>query len=196
MTTEQHIKLGRQTAIISFLLGTLIFGVYFLTSSFEVLLLGYSFIAFIGLINLGVLITILVQANKDKNNRAKLFTTCGLMLLNIPILLFYCGLLLILLNTMRITFTNSTQTPLTNIHIVGCGGGHIDKLEVGESETVWVDITGDCSLKIDYLANGQKKEESVAGYITSNMGQKMMYYIGGKTKKSFDNKTTRQQDNK
>jgi hypothetical protein len=62
------------------------------------------------------------------------------MLLNIPVILFYCWVAIILLDTMRITFTNSTQTTLTNINIVGCGGGHIDKLEVGESKTVWVDI--------------------------------------------------------
>ena len=93
------------------------------------------------------------------------------MLLNIPVMFFYCWVTIILLNTMRITFANSTQTTLTNINVVG-GGGHIDKLESGESETVWVDIIGDCSIDIDYLYNGQRKEESVAGYVTSSMGQK------------------------
>jgi hypothetical protein len=185
MTTERHIKLGRQTALISFLLGTGIFGLYFLTSSFELLFVGYGFIALTGLINLGILISVLVKANKDKDNRKKLLTTCGLMMLNIPIMLFYCWVAIILLGTMRITFTNSTQTTLTNINIVGCGGGQIDKLEVGESETVWVDITGDCSINIDYLANGQRKEESVAGYVTSSMGQKMKHNIGGQNEEQF-----------
>ncbi|QSB25364.1 hypothetical protein [Flavobacterium sp. CLA17] len=185
MKTEQHIKLGRQTALISFLLGTAIFGLYFFTSSFELLSLGYGFIALAGLINLGVLISILFKASKDKDNRTKLFTACGLMLLNIPVLFFYCWATIILLGTMRITFTNSTPTTLTNINIVGCGGGHIDKLESGESETVWVDITGDCSIGIDYLSSGQKKKESVAGYVTSNMGKKMKHNIGGKNEKQF-----------
>lgn len=169
MTTERHIKLGRQTAFISFLLGTGIFGLYFLTSSFELLLVGYNFIVLTGLINIGILISILLKANKDNDSRNKLLNTCGLMLLNIPITCFYCWVAIILLDTMRITFTNSTQTTLTNINIVGCGVEHIDKLEVGESETVWVDITGDCSISIVYLSNGQKKMESVAGYVTSNM---------------------------
>jgi hypothetical protein len=185
MTTERNIKLGRQTALISFLLGSGIFGIYFLTSSFELLFVGYGFIALTGLINLGILISVLVKANKDKDNRKKLLTTCGLMMLNIPIMLFYCWVAIILLGTMRITFTNSTQTTLTNINIVGCGGGQIDKLEVGESETVWVDITGDCSINIDYLANGQRKEESVAGYVTSSMGQKMKHNIGGQNEEQF-----------
>ena len=185
MTTERHIKLGRQTALISFLFGTGIFGLYFLTSSFELLFIGYGFIALTGLINIGILISILVKANKDKDNRKKLLTTCGLMLLNIPVMLFYCWVAIILLNTMRITFTNATQTTLTNINIIGCGGGHIDKLEIGESETVWVDITGDCSINIDYLSNGQKKEESVAGYVTNSMGQKMKHNIGGQNEEQF-----------
>jgi hypothetical protein len=185
MTTERNIKLGRQTALISFLLGTAIFGLYFLTSSFELLILGYGFIALAGLINVGVLVSILVKAKTDKDNRTKLFTTCGLMLLNSPVMLFYCWVAIILLNTMRITFTNSTQTKLTNINIVGCGGGHIDKLESGESETIWVDITSDCSIKIDYLSNGQKKEESIAAYVTNGMGQKMKHNIGGQNKMRF-----------
>jgi hypothetical protein len=185
MTTERHIKLGRQTALISFLLGTAIFGLYFLTSSFELLFIGYGFIALTGIINIGILISMLVKANKDKDDRKKLLATCGLMLLNIPVLLFYCWVAIILLDTMRITFTNSTQTTLTNINIVGCGGGHIDKLEIGQSKTVWVDITGDCSISVDYLSNGQKKEESVAGYVTSSMGQKMKHNIGGQNEEQF-----------
>lgn len=185
MTTQQHIKLGRLTALISFLLGTGIFGLYFLTSSSDLLFLGYGFIVLTGLINLGVLISILIKASKDKDNRTKLLTTCGLMLLNIPVMLIYCWVAIILLNTMRITFTNSTQTTLTNINIVGCGGGHIDKLENGESKTIWVSITGDCSIYLDYLSNGQKKGETVAGYVTSSMGQKINHKIDGKDKDIF-----------
>ena len=180
MTTERHIKLGRKTALISFVLGTIIFGLYFLTSSFELLLLGEGFISLTVLVNIGILILILVKAYKDKENRKKLLKTCGVMLVNIPVMLFYYWVTVILLNTVRITFTNSTQTTLSNININGCGSGHIDKLESGESETVWVEITGDCSINIDYLSNGQRKEEGVGGYVTSSMGKKMKHNIGGK----------------
>lgn len=185
MNTEQHIKLGQQTALISFLLGTIIFILYFITSSFELLFTGYGFIAVAGLINLGVFISILFKAGRDRDNTARLFSTCRLMLLNIPVLLFYCWVAAVLLDTMRITFTNSTQTTLTDINVVGCGAGHIDKLESGESETVWVEIIGDCSIGIDYLSNGQRKKESVAGYMTSSMGQKMKHNIGDRTENNF-----------
>lgn len=172
-TTEWYIKFGRQTALFSFLFGTAIFGLYFLTSSSKLLLIGYVFIAFIGALNIGILILTLVKALKEKDNRKKLLTNCGLLLLNVPVMFVYSSIVIILLNTMRITFTNLTLTKLTNINIVGCGGGHIDKIEIGESETVWVDITCDCSINIEYLSNGLKKEENVTGYVTSSMGHQL-----------------------
>jgi hypothetical protein len=185
MTSSQLVNLGRITALVSFLLGTGIFGLYFQSSSFGLLFVGYSFILLIGLINVGVLIFILFKANKDNENRKKLLATCGLMLLNIPVMLFYCWIAIILLNTMRITFTNDTNSTVTKINIVGCGGGYIDKLDVGESNTVWVDIEGDCSISIDYFSNGQRKHEGVAGYVTNSNGQKMNHNIGGKNEVIF-----------
>ena len=185
MTTDRHIKLGRTTALISFLAGTIIFGLYYLTSAFKLLFVGYGFIALVGLINIGILIAILIRAGKDRENRNRLLKTCGLMTLNIPVMIVYCWVAMILLGTMRITFTNKTGTELTDINIIGCGGGHIDKLEIGESETVWVSITGDCSINIDYLSAGQRKEEMVVGYVTSSMGQKVNHKIDGQDKDIF-----------
>ena len=169
MTTERQIKLGRGTALFSFIIGTIIFGLYYSTSTFELLFIGYGFIALIGLINIIVLISILIKAQKEKTNRKRLLNTSGLMLLNIPIIIAYCWAAIILLGTMRITFINETDTTINDINIIGCGGGHIEKLAIGESKTVWVEITGDCSIYIDYLSNGKRKEETVAGYVTSSM---------------------------
>lgn len=185
MTKEPNIKLGQQTALISFLLGTTIFGLYFSTSSFELLFVGYGYIALTGLINIVILISILVKAFKDKVNRRKLLMTSGLMLLNIPVMLVYCWVAIILLNTMRITFINGTETTLTDINIVGCETEHIEKLNEGESKTIWVGITGDCTINIDYLADGQRKEEVVAGYVTSGDGQKMKHNIGEHKEEQF-----------
>jgi hypothetical protein len=92
---------------------------------------------------------------------------------------------MMLLDTMRVTFTNSTPATLTNINILGCGGGHIDKLEAGESQTVWIVIKEDCSIKIDYLSNGQKMEEGVTSYVTRGIGQKLEYNIGGQNNAQF-----------
>lgn len=100
-------------------------------------------------------------------------------------MVFYCWIAIILIDTLRITFTNTTETILNDIKIIGCGGGHIDKLEVGESKTIWVRITGDCSIFINYLSNGQRKEETVAGYVTTSMGQKVKFKIGGNKEAFF-----------
>lgn len=178
-------KLGLITALISFLLGTIIFGLYFLTSDSNLLFVGYGFIVLTGLANIGILISILVKAVNDKENRTRLLKACGIILLNIPIMILYCWIAMILIGTMRITFTNQTGKKITDINIVGCGGGYIDNLEIGESETVWVSITGDCSIFIDYLFDGQRKEEKVAGYVTSGMGQKLNHRIDGKDKDIF-----------
>lgn len=185
MKTEHYINLGQLAALISFLLGTIIFGLYFMTSSFNLLFVGYGFIAIVGLINVCIIIPVLTRATNDKVNKSKLNWTAALMLLNIPVMLTYCWVAVILLNTMRITVTNSTQTVLEDITIVGCETEYIDKLEIGKSKTVWVTITGDCAIDIHFLTNGQPKMENVAGYVTNNMGQKMKYNIGGRNDDLF-----------
>ena len=83
---------------------------------------------------------------------------------------------------MRITFINSTDNLLTDINIVGCEDEHISELKPNESKTVWVGITGDCSISLEYLENGKLKKETVAGYVTSGMGQKIKHEIDGKDK--------------
>lgn len=182
MTTKALIKTGRSTALISFLIGTVIMGIYYQSSSSALLFYGYAFILLAGLMNLIVLIALLVRAANDKEDRKKLFATSRLMLLNIPVLIAYIWFTLMLLGTMRITFTNDTGTGLTDIQVIGCGGGHIDHLRPGESSTVWVPIPGDCSISLSYLSEGQRKGEAVAGYVTSSMGQKLDHRIDGKDK--------------
>ena len=179
MNSDKQIKAGKITALVSFLIGTTIFGFYFWTSSSELLFIGYGFFLLAGFINLVILGTIIILLFKENTNKKRLFLTSGLMLLNIPVMLFYCSIAFVLLGTMRITFTNATDKILTDINIIGCEPKHIDKLEIGETKTVWVGITGDCTINIDYFVDGERKEENVVGYVTSSMGQKMKHNIGG-----------------
>ncbi|WP_224995134.1 hypothetical protein, partial [Cesiribacter sp. SM1] len=178
MRTERHIRLGRLTAIISFLLGTIIFGLYYLTSSSDLLFIGYGYILVAGLVNIVVIALLLNRVRKDQINRKGLLRTSGIMLLNIPVMLLYCWIAFILLNTMRITFTNPTQTEVSDIKVMGCSTGYIDKLRAGESRNVWVDISGDCTISISYHLDGERKEEIVVGYVTNSMGQKIEHRIG------------------
>ena len=177
MTSGRLIKLGQITTLISFILGSTIFGLYYFTSAAVLLLVGSGFITLTGLINIAVLISILIKAQKDKTNRKQLLNTSGLILLNIPIMIAYCWVVIILLGTMRVTFTNKTNTEITDINIIGCSSRHIENLEVGKSKTVWIEITGDCSIYINYQSNGQQKEETVVDYVTYSMGHKVNHNI-------------------
>lgn len=97
-------------------------------------------------------------------------------------MLVFMYVAMILIGTMRITFTNSTQNTLTIINIIGCETKHIDELKPNESKTVWVGITGDCSIYLEYLENGEIKKETVVGYATNGGGQKLKHKIDGKDK--------------
>ncbi|MBA6154890.1 hypothetical protein [Gelidibacter maritimus] len=182
MTSEKYNALGKGTALISFIIGALIFGIYFLTSNSDLLFIGYGFVVLAGITNLIILIAILAKSNSDSTNRKRLLKTSGLMLINLPIMFLFIWLSLILIGNMRITFTNSTQNKLTDIKIDGCETEYISELKPNESKTVWVGITGDCSITLEYLENGELKKEMVAGYVTNGMGQKMKHKIDGKDK--------------
>jgi hypothetical protein len=171
MKSEKYIALGKVTALISFIVGAFIFGGYFLTSNSYLLFVGYGFIILAGIVNLIILIANIAKSNSDSPNRKGLLNTGGLMLINIPIMFIFIWLSLIVIGNMRITFTNSTDNKLTDINIFGC-----------ETEFISVGITGDCSITLEYLENGTLKKETVAGYVTSGMGQKMNHKIDGKDK--------------
>ncbi|MFS4469797.1 hypothetical protein [Maribacter sp. 2210JD10-5] len=182
MTSKKYNSVGKVTALISFIIRILIFGTYFFTSNADLLFLGYGFVVLAGIVNLIILIIILTKAQSDKANRKGLLKTGGLMLLNLPIMFACIWVAMIVLGNMRITFTNGTQNKLTDIKIVGCETEHIAELKPNESKTVWVGITGDCSIAVEYLENGEQKSETVAGYVTGGMGQKMKHKIDGQDK--------------
>ena len=182
MTSERHIKLGKKTLIISFIIGILIFGLYFHTSSFKFISIGLGFIFIAGIVNIVILFSILAKSESDPKNRRGLRKTAGLMLINLPITIIFIWLAMILIGNMRITFINSTPNTLTDINIIGCEMKHIPELEPNESETVWIGITGDCSITLEYLENGKLKRETVATYVTSGMGQKANHKIDGENK--------------
>jgi hypothetical protein len=178
MTEYPSLKTAKLTALVSFVGGTCILLLYYFSGDSSLLFLGYAYAAIAGLINLGVFIALLISAYKGTRNRKRIVLTCGLMLLNVPVLLFYCWFAIRLLNTMRVTFINTTQTELTDIKIVGCEPKTIERLKPGESQTVWIAITGDCSIDIEYSVNGKNETENISGYCTNDMGQKLTYKIG------------------
>ncbi len=182
MNAEKHVLMGRWTAIISFLSGTILFASYFITSESKLIFIGSIFIVIVGSINLAVLIAISIKLSKEEQ-RKKLFKICIFMLFNIPVMLVYCWFAVVLLNTMRITFTNSTSAELSDIRITGCEERSIANLQSGESKTIWIDITHDCRVDIEYVINGKPKKENVEEYLCIVMGSWSNYMIGAKENK-------------
>lgn len=179
MTTQSLIKTSKITALLSFICGTIIFATYYLTSNSIFLFIGYGYILIVGIINLILLILLVSRSFSDPESKRKIFTTIGIQILNLPILFLYCWISIILLGTMRINFINATNSELTHIKIIGCEPKQIDKLMPQERKIIWIGITGDCTIQVEYKMNGQIIKETVAGYVTSGMGQKMIYKIGG-----------------
>lgn len=180
--SQRYITIGRVIALISFLIGTLIFITYYFTSNSDFAFLGYGFVVFAGIVNLILFIKIILLSFSDRPNQRKLLKTAGIMLLNIPIMLVFVWFSMVLISTMRITFTNEIGHHLTDIKILGCETKYIPELKPNQSKTVWVGIPNDCSLTLEYVENGELTSETIAGYVTTGMGHKMKHRIDGEDK--------------
>ena len=176
MTKENSVRNGIISAVGSFLIGSIIFVIFYFTSDSIMLLFGYGFILFAGVININLFSTLVLKAIKEKDRKALIVSV--LILLNIPIMLFYCWSASFLLSTNIIEFTNCTRHDIKDIFVYGCDKKYIKQLRLGESETVWIKVKNDCSILISYNENGFNKTETVEGYITPMMGKRSKFCIG------------------
>jgi hypothetical protein len=183
--TDKYTKVGFWTAILSFIIGTIMIGFFYFTLSIELAVYSYSILIAIALFNVIVLSILMSNVILEKVSFRKYRLTVGLMIANIPVAIGYFVLVLILINTLRITFVNSTGERIDNIEIIGCEPKLIDNLEPEDSKTVWINITGDSTLEIEYQLQGETKREIVFGYVTNSNGQIATYWIG-KDKKPID----------
>jgi len=161
---------AKTTALITFIGGTILLLVFYLTNNREIASVGLIYAVIMTIVNLLVLGKLLIQSYQYKIKRQIIFKVAGLMLLNVPILVLYCWIGIILLNTVRITFVNKGPTEIKDLKISGCEENYIEKLSSGQSKTVWVSIPHDCGVSITYKLNGQTKEEDVTGYVTNEGG--------------------------
>jgi hypothetical protein len=176
MTKRKSIQLGLTSAIASFIIGSIIFGLYYLTLYAELLFVGYGFISLAIIVNSIFFTSLISKAIKEKEK--EIFGVSILMLLNVPIMLFYCSFASKLVNTVIIKFTNCSEYDLREINITGCEEKYIQQIVKGDSKTIWVTIPNDCSIQINYINNGIKKNEIVEGYLSGMMGKRSNYCIG------------------
>ena len=175
-------KIGIYTALISFLIGTLLLIIFYFTDSSSITSFGMIFIVIAGIINAGVFVKVLIDLINEKENRKKYIFTSGIMLLNIPIVLVYFYFVMVLMNTLRVSFRNETGREISHLKIIGGELKTIERLDIGERKTKWIDITQDSDLQIEYQIDGKIKNELIYGYITNFSGQRIKYRIGNETK--------------
>lgn len=173
-----YFDLGRVTALLTFLIASFIFACYYITSSLDYGFYGYFFFLLAVPVNLLILIILFAYASKAEQPK-RIRRSMGLMLLNIPVAIVYFSMATYLTGVMRITIDNSSGKDITNIQINGCESKELNGLKNGESETVWIRITGDCSISMFYqVENGSTQLETLVGYVSNGMGQKFTYRIG------------------
>jgi len=182
MNHHTLITTAKTTALLTFIGGTIILLLFYFTNDFDLVILGLVYAAIMAIVNLVILIRLLLLSYQHKIKRHSVFKAMGLILLNIPVFVLYCWFGILLLNTLRISFINSTTATLSDIQINGCEQKHIKELLTGQSKTVWIHIPADCGVWISYIQNGQIKREEVVGYTTNQMGNKMTFKIGANQK--------------
>jgi amino acid transporter len=179
MTTEQLKQIGLRTAIYSFLIGSVIFLAYILTSYDKIIYLEYIFI-FISLsFSLIILLRLFKQASKNKRKRRSFYFVLGSILLSLFISAFYFIFMTRLMDTLRINLVNNTQTELRNIRLTGCKKVRLASIAPGADKTVWIHIERDCAIQVSYTEKGVVKNEMVTNFVSTSMGKKIKYVLGG-----------------
>lgn len=170
-------KIGFYTALLSFLIGSLLLILFYLTSSSNIIALGIFFIGIAGIINTGVFIKVIFEILKEKRNKKKYYITAGVMLLNIPIVVLYFYTVLFLMTATRVTFINDTGKEISALKIMGGELKTIEKLSVGEKQSEWFQIKFEDNLLVEYLIDGHLKTDNIGdGYMIT--GKKINHRMG------------------
>lgn len=173
-------KIALITAGLSFVVGTLLLLIFYCSCSHGILIFSFFYTIATGLINSVILFILIWKAWTDYANRNRYLKTSVVMLLNIPVVILYGVCINILLNTIRITFINDTDQQISELKVTGYKPEIIDSLRAGEKNTVWIKITGDGCIKVEYKINEHAYNDVVCGYVTLNMGGKVKHKISKK----------------
>jgi hypothetical protein len=180
MTKRALNRIGYTIAGLTFVLAMFIMFAHYhgFKGDYDALGIMFLFGAFV--VNLAVLIimVVLIYGYKIKGP----FLSIGFMFANIPVAIIYISFGIYLNDFYRVTVINDNQSTLSNIRLTGCEYESIEKLESGESETVWIEIEGDCSVHLTYIDSKKNEHnESVMGYLCPGLGGTEDYFIRGKS---------------
>ena len=173
-----NLKLAIKLAIVLFSIGTCIFILFYFTGFTKVAAGGYAFLVTSIVISWAFIAIVLINFIRKKMAMTEALKILGVILANISVAILYTYLVVLLLGYARITFINTTGQDLSVVRIYGCDEKEITELKQGDSQTVWIKIPGDCEVTVEYEAEGKRKLETVAGYLTNSGGVKAVYEIG------------------
>ncbi len=178
MKTLPYAKIGKVTTWLTFGIATIIFMLYLQSGDLDFGFLGYFFFLFAVPVNIVLFLFLNIRAERSDDPK-KVYRSAFLMLINLPVAVLYFFVVLYFTEIVRIKVENNTGRAIHNVHILGCESRRLRDLNDGKSENIWVNITGDCSIYMVYTDADEKKQtETIMGYVTSGMGQKVTYEIG------------------
>jgi len=83
------IKISRNLALISFIIGTLILILFYFTENLIIALIGFFYLLLAFVINATFLFGLIVKLFSKKSNKKQVLISIGIMLTNIPVAIFY-----------------------------------------------------------------------------------------------------------
>jgi hypothetical protein len=168
MNSKPLLTISTFLAILPLIIGSFTFWTWFFYPWRNLELIGF----FTTVLSVPLCIAGLILAGifkgRNRNNwpvRRKANRNIVLILLNIPLCIFYIWFVSYLIDTERITIVNNAENDVTEIRIFGAGDyDRIDKIKKGTSHTVWVHMTREGSIQMLYKENGEEKGRSLIGY--------------------------------
>jgi amino acid transporter len=179
MTSSKLRRTGFLAAIITILLGSIIYFSYYFTSLDFLVYLEYIFIFAVTAINIIIILRIFKYLQRHKRNRRSLMVVTVFLITSLILSFIYFYFITSMLDTMRIKLVNAAAYELTEIKFSGCKKVRVQNLKPGESEFINIKIVRDCAIEVSYNAGGNIKNETITSYVTTSMGRKITYKIGG-----------------
>ena len=88
----------------------------------------------------------IAKIKRNLSQRKNYFKTIAIMLINIPIVIVYLCIAIPMVdyirNTIELTLVNNTEKPILEISAANCDTKTIEKLDVQESKTLYINIKG------------------------------------------------------
>jgi|GEM_PF-3500338 len=171
----------RRAGLTSLLLGTVLLGLFLVSNNLTLAFLSAPIVLVLGLYNLVLLLQLLWRAQLEPQNRRVLWRTGALLSLNIPVVLGYAKLVVVLSNTLVVRLVNEASQPLRHVVVVGCGQPRpLADLPPGEATVVWLPITRDCAertVSVQYRVGSATQQTLIDGYVVE--GRRLNVKLGG-----------------